>query len=121
MVVAAATLHAANYADFPAILAQLGLPAVDHLLLDVGVNSAQVEDAGRGFSFDRDGPLDMRYDRSGGPTAADLVNGLSERELSDLFYFNAQEPASRKIAMAAEKMAYPTGASPALAPSTCLR
>jgi 16S rRNA (cytosine1402-N4)-methyltransferase len=94
----AVELHAANFTEFSEVLAQLGLREVDHMLLDVGVNSAQLEDAGRGFSFDRDGPLDMRFDRSGGKTATDLVNGLSERELSDLFYFNAQETASRKIA-----------------------
>jgi 16S rRNA (cytosine1402-N4)-methyltransferase len=94
----AVELHPASFAEFPEVLAQLGLREVDLMLLDVGVNSAQLDDASRGFSFDREGALDMRFDRSRGQTAADLVNGLSERELSDIFYFNAQEPASRKIA-----------------------
>jgi 16S rRNA (cytosine1402-N4)-methyltransferase len=91
-------LFAASYADFPAVLAHAGLSEVDHMLLDLGVNSAQLADAQRGFSFDRDGPLDMRFDQGQQTRALDLVNGLSERELSDLFYFNAQEPQSRKIA-----------------------
>jgi len=91
-------LERANYADFPAVLDRLGIPQVDALLLDLGVNSAQIEDASRGFSFDRDGPLDMRYDRSQRRTAADLVNGLSERELADLIYRYSQEPLSRRIA-----------------------
>ncbi len=94
----ALTLTTGNFADGPAVLAELGQPAVDHILLDLGVNSAQLADADRGFSFDRDGPLDMRFQRGGGPTATDLVNRLSEHELADLFYFNAQESASRKIA-----------------------
>jgi 16S rRNA (cytosine1402-N4)-methyltransferase len=95
---AALQLFAANYADFAAVLALAGLDEVDHMLLDLGVNSAQLADAQRGFSFDRDGPLDMRFDQAQQTRALDLVNGLSERELSDLFYFNAQEPQSRKIA-----------------------
>ncbi len=94
----ALTLVQANFADFPDVLAQLGVPAVDAMLLDLGVNSAQLADPARGFSFDREGPLDMRFDRNQRKTALDLVNRLSERELSDLFYYNAQEPASRKIA-----------------------
>lgn len=95
---AAIDLVAANYADFPAVLARLGVEGVDHMLLDLGVNSAQLSDASRGFSFDRDGPLDMRYDRHQAERAVDLINALSEAELADLFYFNAQEGASRKIA-----------------------
>lgn len=92
------TLKTGNFADCLAVLEDLRQQAVDHILLDLGVNSAQLADADRGFSFDRDGPLDMRFERGGGLTAADLVNRLSERELSDVFYFNAQEAASRKIA-----------------------
>jgi 16S rRNA (cytosine1402-N4)-methyltransferase len=91
-------LYAGNYAAFPEFLEQAGVDAVDHMLLDLGVNSAQIDDATRGFSFDRDGPLDMRFDRSQRQSAVDLVNGLSESELADLFYYNAQEGASRKIA-----------------------
>jgi 16S rRNA (cytosine1402-N4)-methyltransferase len=68
------------------------------MLLDLGVNSLQLEDATRGFSFERDGPLDMRFDRRQKQQAIDLVNGLDERELADLFYRFGQEGLSRKIA-----------------------
>ncbi|MBK9119637.1 MAG: 16S rRNA (cytosine(1402)-N(4))-methyltransferase RsmH [Phycisphaerales bacterium] len=92
------SLHHANYADFPTVLAECGLSEVRHMLLDLGANSAQFEDAGRGFSFDRDGPLDMRFDPGGDVRALDLVNRLSEAELADLFWRNGQESASRRIA-----------------------
>jgi 16S rRNA (cytosine1402-N4)-methyltransferase len=91
-------LYRADFATFPEVLTEAGVREVDRMLLDLGVNSAQLEDAERGFSFDRDGPLDMRYDRDQDCRALDLVNRLSERELADLFYFNAQETSSRKIA-----------------------
>jgi 16S rRNA (cytosine1402-N4)-methyltransferase len=94
----ALALYQANFADFPDVLAQAGLRDVDHMLLDLGLNSAQLENASRGFSFDRDGPLDMRFDCRQELRALDLVNGLPERELADLFYQNAQEHNSRKIA-----------------------
>jgi 16S rRNA (cytosine1402-N4)-methyltransferase len=94
----AVSLVHASYAEFPGVLAGLGIELVDHMLLDLGVNSAQLADEQRGFSFDRDGPLDMRMDRSQTLTATELVNGLSERALSDLFFDLSQEPASRRIA-----------------------
>lgn len=87
-----------NYANFADVLDGLGIFEVDHVLLDLGVNSAQLSDASRGFSFDRDGPLDMRYDRRAKLRAVDLVNALSESELADLFYEFGQEGLSRKIA-----------------------
>jgi 16S rRNA (cytosine1402-N4)-methyltransferase len=88
----------ANYADFPGELSRIGAEQVDHMLLDLGVNSAQLQNGARGFSFERDGPLDMRYDRSQKKAAVDLVNALSERDLADLFYRFGQEGLSRKIA-----------------------
>lgn len=87
-----------NYADFPDVLDRLGVDAIDVLLADLGANSRQLDDAARGFSFERDGPLDMRFDRRQRETAMDLVNRLSEGELADLFYEFGQEGASRKIA-----------------------
>jgi 16S rRNA (cytosine1402-N4)-methyltransferase len=93
-----AELFHANFTDFPDCLKQAGLRMVDHMLLDLGVNSAQLDDPTRGFSFDRDGPLDMRFDRREKRQALDLVNSMSERELADLFYQFGQEGASRKIA-----------------------
>lgn len=91
-------LRKANFADAPAVLRDFGVDVVDHVFADVGMNSAQVDDPARGFSFDRDGPLDMRFDRSQKRQAADLVNALSESELADLFYEFGQEGQSRKVA-----------------------
>ncbi len=88
----------ANYADTPHVLQELGQEGVDHMFLDLGVNSAQLADPLRGFSFDREGPLDMRFDQAQRETAADLLNSLPEADLADLFYYNAQEGASRKVA-----------------------
>jgi 16S rRNA (cytosine1402-N4)-methyltransferase len=70
---------------------------VDGILYDLGVSSMQLDRGERGFSFREDGPLDMRMDDEG-PTAADLVNGLPEKELADLIFEYGQEPKSRRIA-----------------------
>ncbi|MCC7294047.1 MAG: 16S rRNA (cytosine(1402)-N(4))-methyltransferase RsmH [Phycisphaerales bacterium] len=91
-------LRQADFRDAQGILAELGVEQVNVVLADLGVNSAQLADAERGFSFREDGPLDMRLDPTAKTTAADLVNRLSEKELGDVIYFNAQEPASRRIA-----------------------
>ncbi|MCC6360463.1 MAG: 16S rRNA (cytosine(1402)-N(4))-methyltransferase RsmH [Phycisphaerales bacterium] len=91
-------LVTANYADFRQVLGRYGLERVDHVLLDLGINSAQLDDPVRGFSFDADGPLDMRFNREQKEQALDLVNRLPESELADLFYQFGQEGASRKIA-----------------------
>jgi len=88
----------ANFADFAEVLDSLGVPEVDVALLDLGVSSFQFDQADRGFSFQRDGPLDMRMDRQSERTAADLVNELGEQDLADLFYQYGQERRSRRIA-----------------------
>ena len=93
-----AELIHANFERFDEELAALGIDGVDVMLADLGVSSAQLADAGRGLSFNEDGPLDMRLDPSLEVTAADLVNRLSERELSDLIFYNSQERFSRRIA-----------------------
>ena len=67
------------------ILEKEGLEKVDGILLDLGVSSPQLDEGERGFSFRADGPLDMRMDRSGGLTAADMVRSLDERELENMF------------------------------------
>jgi 16S rRNA (cytosine1402-N4)-methyltransferase len=72
----------------------------DGILLDLGVSSIQLDEPDRGFSFRAEGPLDMRMDRSGGPTAEDLVNSTHERELADLIYRFGEERASRRVAKA---------------------
>jgi len=78
--------------------AQLGEP-VDGVLFDLGVSSMQVDRADRGFSFRQDAPLDMRMSQDG-PSAADLVNGLPERELADVIFKFGEEHRSRRIAAA---------------------
>ncbi|MBI2561783.1 MAG: 16S rRNA (cytosine(1402)-N(4))-methyltransferase RsmH [candidate division NC10 bacterium] len=72
----------------------------DGILFDLGASSLQLDSAARGFSFGREGPLDMRMDQSGGETAADLVNRLPERDLADLIFRWGEERWSRKIARA---------------------
>ena len=88
----------ANYADVKDVLQRRKLPKADGLLLDLGFSSAQLEDE-RGMSFQKDEPLDMRYDLTGDtPTAANVVNGLPEQELADMIYQYGEERMSRRIA-----------------------
>ena len=95
-------LHLAqqNYRDIDLVLAETHLPPPNGVLLDLGVSSMQLDQAARGFSFRADGPLDMRMDVTHGPTAAQLVNTLAERELADLIYRYGEERHSRRIARA---------------------
>ena len=72
---------------------------LDGIVLDLGVSSMQLDQADRGFSFQKDGPLDMRMSQSG-PSAADLVNETDEAELADILYLYGEERASRRIARA---------------------
>lgn len=72
---------------------------VDGVVLDLGVSSMQIDEAARGFSFQKDGPLDMRMGADG-PTAADLVNGATEAQLADILYHYGEERAARRIARA---------------------
>ena len=88
-----------QFGDMLDLLAEHGITALDGIVLDLGMSSFQLDDAARGFSFRGDGPLDMRMSRSG-PTAADLVNTLGERELADLLLELGEERASRRIARA---------------------
>lgn len=89
-----------NYADIADIAASASFTGADGVLLDLGVSSMQLDEGERGFSFMRDGPLDMRMDTSRGPTAADLVNTYPEKELADLIFRYGEESASRRIAAA---------------------
>ena len=88
-------LHRANFAEIDQIVAPLSCDAV---LLDLGVSSPQLDRAERGFSFQREGPLDMRMDQRDPVTAGDIVNTWPEEELSRLFWELGEEKASRKIA-----------------------
>jgi len=83
-----------------AIASRHGIRKVDGVLLDLGVSSDQLDCAERGFSFDRDGPLDMRMDAKSKPTAADIVNTAPEGELADLLWRWGEERRSRRIARA---------------------
>ena len=89
-----------RHGDMKEIANQNGWQEVDGVLLDLGVSSPQLDDAGRGFSFLREGPLDMRMDRSCGVSAADLVNGAGEAELEAIFRDLGEEPCARRIARA---------------------
>jgi len=91
-------LRRRNFSELRAVLDELGIAGVNGIVADLGVSSNQLADAGRGLSFIEDGPLDMRLDDRLTTTAADLVNALPEHELADLFYHNAQEKFSRRIA-----------------------
>ena len=74
--------------------------SIDGLLADFGVSSLQLDEAHRGFSFQADGPLDMRMDTRSGPTAEQVVNEMDERELANLIYENGEERRSRTVARA---------------------
>ena len=93
-------VHQGNFAGLPGVLATCGVSQVDGLLADLGMSSMQVDDADRGFSFMRDGPLDMRMDRGRGRTAAELLNTLSADELAAAFRDLGDEPEAEKIAAA---------------------
>ncbi len=87
-----------NFADLPAILDDLGIGAVQGVLLDLGISSDQLDDPERGLSFRVDGPLDMRLSPQDPVTAADLVNGLGEADLAALLWRYGEERWSRRIA-----------------------
>lgn len=88
-----------RFGDLDALAADRGCPAVDAVVLDVGVSSMQLDRAERGFSFRHDGPLDMRMGAEG-PSAADLVNEASEAELADIIYLYGEERRARAVARA---------------------
>jgi 16S rRNA (cytosine1402-N4)-methyltransferase len=88
------------HADFREVPALLGGAQADGILLDLGMSSRQLDDPERGLSFQADGPLDMRLDRTQPLTASEVVNRTSERELADLIHRFGEEPASRRIARA---------------------
>ena len=89
-----------RHGDLKEIANENGWNEVDGILLDLGVSSPQLDVAGRGFSFMREGPLDMRMDRSEGPTAADLINGECAERLEEIFRELGEEPQARRIAKA---------------------
>jgi 16S rRNA (cytosine1402-N4)-methyltransferase len=87
-----------SYAEIPRYLERHDWRGADGILVDLGLNTLQLDDPRRGFSFAREGPLDMRFDPTAETTAADLVNQLSERDLADLIFQYGEERRSRAIA-----------------------
>ncbi|MFN8058836.1 MAG: 16S rRNA (cytosine(1402)-N(4))-methyltransferase RsmH [Vicinamibacterales bacterium] len=90
----------ADYRSLPAVLGARGLSRVDGILADLGVSSMQLDAPGRGFSFQRDEPLDMRMDRTCGPTAAQLLADVDEVELARVIFEYGEERFSRRVARA---------------------
>ena len=88
------------FSQLPRALANFGVLKVDGVLADLGVSRYQLSEGERGFSIMQDGPLDMRMDRSQGPSAADFVNELPEKALADLIYEFGEERRSRRISRA---------------------
>ena len=91
-------LERADFADVRRVLLKNGIREVDGIVVDLGLSSFQIDDAQRGFSFLKEGPLDMRMNKELPQTAADLVNTLLEKDLADLIYRYGEERQSRKIA-----------------------
>lgn len=93
-------LRQGNHRDLKRHLAAAGISRVDGVIFDLGVSSPQLDEPARGFSFQHDGPLDMRMDQAGGVTAAELVNALPEGELADIIFQYGEERYARRIARA---------------------
>jgi 16S rRNA (cytosine1402-N4)-methyltransferase len=91
-------LFRANFSEFQQVLAELDVARVDVIFADLGVSTDQLLDAQLGLTFSEDAPLDMRLDDRLPRSASDLVNALTENELSDILFFNSQERFSRRIA-----------------------
>jgi len=90
----------ADYREIDRVLDERGVPAVAGALADLGVSSMQLDTEGRGFSFRRDEPLDMRMDRSRGASAADLLRDADETEIADVIFRFGEERHSRRVARA---------------------
>lgn len=88
----------ANFDELPSVLDELKIPAADAILADIGFSSDQMADPARGFSFQTEGPLDMRLDPTRGEPASALIRRLSERELADIFWQYGEERHSRRVA-----------------------
>jgi 16S rRNA (cytosine1402-N4)-methyltransferase len=95
-----AVIRQASYTSLAAQLANLQWGTVQGILVDLGASSMQFDTPGRGFSFQADGPLDMRFSPENPTTASDLVNHLPERQLADLIWRLGEEPRARQIARA---------------------
>jgi 16S rRNA (cytosine1402-N4)-methyltransferase len=90
----------ADYRELTRVLDERGIDRIDGAVADLGVSSLQLDTEGRGFSFMRDEPLDMRFDQRAGPTAADLLRDVDATELADVIFKYGEERQSRRIARA---------------------
>ena len=87
-----------NFINLPKILSQLNITAVDGILLDLGISFHHLDSSGRGFSFRKDEPLDMRMNIESDTTAEELINTMDEKSLAEIFFKYGEERYSRKIA-----------------------
>lgn len=92
------TIVRRNFAEFALGMTEVGVAEVDGILIDIGLSSLQLDQGGRGFSFQRDEPLDMRMDIRRKITAATLLASCSEEELADIFFYYGEERQARPIA-----------------------
>lgn len=91
-------LRQANFKDMAEYLSGMGVTALDGIVMDLGISSYQLDSAERGFSFQVDGPLDMRMDQTGTASAADLLNTFSEEQIADIIFEYGEERFARRIA-----------------------
>ncbi len=94
------TFYHGSFADLPAVLREHGIEALDGILLDLGVSSPQIDEAGRGFSFQHDGPLDMRMDTTRGETAAEWLASARQEDIAEVLKEYGEERFARRIAAA---------------------
>ncbi len=111
------TIVRRNFSEIGEGLAEVGVDKVDGILIDIGLSSLQLDMGERGFSFQRDEPLDMRMDIRREVTAASILAGCSEEELADIFYYYGEEKQARRIAnfVVQERMLGPITTSTQLA------
>lgn len=93
------TLHPRRFSEMAATMGEAGIEAVDGIVLDIGVSSMQLDQPERGFSFQADGPLDMRMEQAG-DSAADFLNTAGESEIADVLHRYGEEPRARRVAAA---------------------
>jgi 16S rRNA (cytosine1402-N4)-methyltransferase len=93
-----AVLAQASYTSLLEAMHEIGWEVVDGIMLDLGVSSMQLDQPERGFTFQQDAPLDMRFDPQHGMSAADLLNTASEGEIADILFRYGEEPQGRRIA-----------------------
>ena len=100
------SLYKGNFSEFPKIINQIGIAKVDGLVVDLGISSYQIDSGHRGFSYMNNGPLDMRFDDKNGISAKELLNNISELDLSNTIKMFSEEKKHKKIARNIVKYAH---------------